>query len=313
MNWFEGLVTSTAYNKAEISQGANGAVLTYGDPLNRVGWEYSDVQFYVNNTYTGKIHDGTKDHPFTQINEAICHMKENGHFRYYIYVRQTNSIYSYVWAHNVTSSVQLRPWTYETDTEDQYPRIAGLYVRGCTDFDISQFDISGTGRSLYSRRISVFVEASVIRITNCLLSGQYMTTENTHTGITVSFATVYLAGCSFSDYDDAVDGYIFGTVFASENAFEDCESSCYNTSHLDLYIDKADTLTSVPEDAVWILGSTSSPAPVKFARNVISSENIDYLDADLVSAPFYRSETHPLVVMVGPHMYEWTLEEVTVS
>lgn len=314
VNWFEGLVTSTAYNKAEITQGANGAVLTYGDPLNRVGWEYSDVEFYVDNTYSGQIHDGTEDYPFTQINEAISHMKENGHFRYYIYVRQTNTIYSYVWAHNVTSSVQLRPWILENEDQDQKPKVVGFYVRGCTDFDIAGFNIMGSGRSLYSRRVSVYAEASVLRISNCILSGALMTTDNVHTAITVSLATVYVTGCSFTTYHNAIDGYLFGTVFASGNTFEACSSSCYDTRHLDLYLDSADTLT-IPENAVWILCGTSTPSPVKLARNVISSENIDYLDADFYSAPFYRSESHPLVIMVGPHMYEWTdaLSEVTVS
>lgn len=312
MSYFTGWKGSAAYCDYIVLQSSSGATVIDGIEKLRGGVQYTDYHFYVDNTYTGTVHDGSEDHPFTEINEAINWIPEANNTRVYIEVKPTASIYRYVWLLNIRATVLIRR---DPDVVSGTVLAAGMFVKGCTNVTVQNLKFKGVGRALHSRRIAVYAEASTLQLSSCELTGVDMTAAEPHTGLTASLATVYVSGCTFDTFYHAVDGYLFGTIFASGNSFSGCEASCYNTAHLDLYIDTADTLTSMPEDSLWIMAGTSTPAPVKLARNVITSGNIAYVGDDVVSVPFYRSQNHPLVVIVGKHMYEWTdaLSEVNVT
>lgn len=310
MSYFTGWKGSTAYCDYVVVQSSSGATAVDGIEKLRGGVQYTDYHFYVDNTYTGVVHDGTADHPFTEINEAINWIPDANNTRVYIEVEPSATAYRYIWLLNIRATVIIRR---DPDVASGTIPVVGMYVKGCPNVNVQYLTFNGVGRALYNRRIAVYADSSILQLAYCTLSGANMTAAETHTGLTTCLATVYLLGCTFEDFYHGIDGYLFGTIFASGNTFSDCESSCYNTTHLDLYIDTADTLSSMPDGSVWILASTNTPAPVKFARNVITADNLAYIDDDVVSAPFYRSSSHPYVAIVGPHMYEWTMEEVTVT
>lgn len=306
-NYFSDFVGSTGFSEYEFVCGKDDGTIVKGLDIPRIGWYYSYIDLYVDNTYTGIIHDGTQAHPFTEINEALMFVRQESNLHYYIRVKGTNTKYEYVWVRDFKVPIDILGYK-DTSGANVYPSAKGCYLRTCAYVNITNMTFDGTGRDVNSHPTIFYVWASKLSMANCTLDGANLSTSANRYLLQIREGDAYINDCTFKNSDVGIVSYREGKVTTNIAKF-DTVSYCINVSNLSLFIRGLDTINNVTN---W-LGGGGRAVSINNASNIDATLLAKVYKA-VISEPFYVSDTYPLCVMRGNKVFAFSSEtEVPIS
>lgn len=308
-NYFSGDVGSTGFSSYAYVSGKDGGSIIEGAPVPKIGWYYTYVTLYVDNSYSGEIYDGTEEHPFTNINEAIMFVNKSSNLHYIITVKGTSEKYEYTWIRDMFVPLEI---IGKKGSNNEYPSVSGIYMRNCTNVSISNMTIDGTGRTVNNQATLIYAwAAQSCSFSNCVIDGANM--ENA--GSTYSFqlreSHLYITGCEIKNVSTGFLPYREGSVTTNGVNFKNLATACYSVGNLSVTIKGKDTVTNC---AKWVIGNLDSGRPFVVAKNAISNSLLALNSASAVSVPFYYDSNNPVCVCQGTKVYNiLTGAAVTIS
>ena len=303
-NYFSEYVGSTGFSSYEFVCGKDGGSIINGLDIPRVGWYYSYIDLYVDNSYTGGIHDGTQDHPFTEINEALMFVKQESNLHYYIRVKGTDTTYEYMWVRDFKVPIDILGYK-DTSGANVYPSVQGGYIRTCAYVNITNLLFNGTGRKVNDHPTILYVWAAKLSIATSTLDGANLATSANRYLLQIREGDAYINDCTFKNSDVGIVSYREGKVTTNIAKF-DIVSYCINVSNLSLFIRGLDTINNVTN---WLSGGGRAVS-INNASNINDTLLAKVYKA-VVSEPFYVSDTYPLCIMRGAKIYAITGTEIT--
>lgn len=311
-----GQLGSTAYGSYMIVQDTGGAHMERGITLERGAAKEFDTYLYVDNTYVGEIHDGTEEHPFTQLTEAVAWIPKFGNVTTYISVKPSATTYNFAWFLGITSRIFIRKWPgYEaTDVAS----IKGLVVRGCTNIYITGLTFDGTGRSNYGfDALTMFSYTNAI-VYNCTFDGTSIEQHGAapDTAILLHNATLSLESCTIKNVARGVSGAgasghgLVNHLASKANNFDSVSDYGIDCFYIDVDYQSHGTLTNT----TLSLGTSGTyPHPVTVRGNAVTAESLLTFDSKITSAPFYKSSTYAACIVRNKKCFELSGTERTIS
>ncbi len=309
-NYLSGDVGSTGFSSYAYVCGKDGGSIVEGLMIPKIGWFYSYVNLYVNNEYVGDIHDGTEDHPFTEINEAIMFINQSSNLHYRIYVKGTQTKYGYVWLRDVALPLEI---IGQTGSNNEYPSIHGAYVRNCNCAEFSHCVFDGTGRNVNSAATLVYNWASNLSLNNCTIDGTNIQVQgsNVTTAVHLRESHVYLTASTVKNLAVGVSTYREGECTSNATTFVNVTSNCYNLASLSLIMKGQDTLTNTSR---WMYGNLDTGIPFTIAKSKVKSALLSKNSGSVVSMPFYFDSSNQICICAGTKVFNvLTGAEVTIS
>lgn len=302
---------STAYSKCEFVVGSYGGAVVHGKEIVQCGWSYNYINLYVDNEYTGTVHDGSAEHPFTNINECIMFVNENRQVNVTVNIKATATPYPYLWLRNIYRRIVLQGYSEDGTSK---PIIKGAYVYsdGCVEFNDLCF--SGEGREFgegNDYRV-IYVVASNLIIDECEIASTENSLDTLRSAIYCNKnAYVYISNSSIHDCYYGVYSNSDSTVIANVISFANV-TRCYRLAHLDLQINGDDVLAD--DVTTYVLGNLGNGTQYRIAARS-SSSNIEALVAkntdSVVSNPFYYGGD--LCVTHGTGIFKLATEDKVVK
>lgn len=300
-NYLAGDVGSTGFGSYEYVSNKDAGSIIDGIAINKIGWYYSYIDLYVDNTYSGTVYNGEQNTPFTDINEALMFVQPNSNLHYRINVVNTGTPYSYVWLRDIGSAIEL---LCEAGTE-----IDGIYIRNCNSVFVQNATFNGAGRDINNNSTLAYVWSSSVVFNACAFDGTSLGNTGTPTAIQIRETyNVYASTCSISNVTRGVGTYRYGGVSVNGNTWNTV-NICYNLSSLALNIRGKDTITSVTS---WITGSTSNGRPFTVSKDNLTATLLAKISSSAVSQPFYYNSSNQLCCVQGSNVYN-ILTGATVS
>lgn len=297
-NYMTGDVGSTGFSSyAYVSNKDSGSIID-GLSIPKIGWYYSYVNLYVDNTYSGDIYDGTEEHPFTEINEAIMFVNQTSNLHYRIYVKGTHIQYGYTWLRDINVAMEI---VGTKGSNDEYPSVEGVYVRNCNNIEITNCIFDGIGRETNNTCNLVYVWASRVALSNCTMNGENIVSSLSATAINIREGHMYVANCTIKNVVNGVTSYREGEITTNAVNFNTISSVCYHLLNLAVNVKGLDVLTDA---AQWMMGSTDFGRPYTISKSRITSALLALNSASAVSVPFYYSPAHPACICAGKKMYD---------
>lgn len=310
-----GQLCSNAYGSVIVVQGTDGAHITQGKVLERGAVREFDTYLYVDNTYVGSIHDGTPEHPFTEICEAIAWIPPAGNVTTYISVKPTAQTYRYVWLLGIASRVFIRRWP---DTVGDV-HVEGIYVRGCSDVYVTQMSFDGTGKkSVYACDTIAFCGQSNVIFYDCVFDGTNMAQSGTAPDVLLLLLSGIFSArnCTFKNSQRGIagagaQGHSSATVFSSwSNNFDTLTDYGIECFYLQVEYLGHGTITATP----YSLGTVGTyPSPVRIRGSAVTAASLATFDPKIVSTPFYKSSSYMACIVRNQKCFELSGTERTVS
>lgn len=292
-NYFNGKIYSTGYSDVIFAIGSNGVSCVKGTELEKCGYVYSYVDLYVNNKYSGKIKDGTKEHPFTKIFEALMFVRQHGNLRYAINIEPSSDPYGYLFVRNFTDvTVEIK-----SADSDNKATIPGMYIDNCSSIIIRNLSVLGNGYNS-SGRIALFhIKRSRVSIYDCDISGDG--TQTNLEGMCLEGSDVHVNECNFRDMNDGIRRTNHISKLSSEKLTFTNVNYCYGASGLHVTIAGNDIVSNAIN---YIVGGVPSGIPVSIcAQNSTTIETMKNLfkmnTASVSSSPFYVTGYGPCVLI----------------
>lgn len=295
-NYLAGDVGSTGFSSYAYACGANAGSIIDGLTIPKIGWYYSYVDLYVDNTYTGPVYDGTVDHPFTQINEALMFVDQSSNLHYRIRVKGTGTRYGYTWIRDLNTALEIIG--YKDPDLDVYPEVQGLYVRNASNVEVNHLIFNGTGRTIHENGIMVECWASRLTLSGCDIDCTNMT-DASNRAVEVREAILYLTSCSISNFYAGIIAYRYGEVTTNNVDFAN-GTYCYLLSNLSVYVRGNDTASSVTN---WMFGDLNDGRPYVISKNCIDAALVALNSLSSVSEPLYYDSSNPVCIMQGTHLH----------
>lgn len=257
-------VYSCGYGSCVVAIGKDGGSVVEGVDLQKCGWAYSYVDLYIDNSYTGTVYDGTVDHPYVSVNEALMFIKDNLNLHYRLRVKATSETYDYIWVRDLKTSIEI---IGQENGQFTRPIVDGVYLKNSNDVTLNKINITGTGREVNGISTLLYVMSSFAVIQNCVFndSGNVYST-----GVLINNGSVYVSGCTFKTLTNAFATYRWGTAISNSNTFDAC-TSAYLTNNLNLYIRNIDT---VIDSTNYCYASGVNAKPITFPSLTSAAEVI---------------------------------------
>lgn len=301
-----GRIGSTAYDSYSLVCDGQSGEITHGLALYVSGWNNTYINLYVNNEYTGDVHDGSASHPFTKISEACMFIKFARHLRYTINIQHTSTPYT---EDNFIRDVST-PLTIQ-GVDD--PDINWLYIQDCAQITLKGLAFSGEGYTGYpasGKKSSLVMLTSNVIIDGCTFDGTVMGDD----GFTGSLqdATVRLQSSSVTDYRNGFAyAYVstYSTLLVSNSTFTNIGQTLFDLISTKLYLQNGNTFDNV---AYIISGNPDKGIPAVVHRSYLTATFANNCTASAVTEPVYLSSTYPVVIMSNKKIYNvLTGQEIT--
>jgi len=301
-NYLSGDVGSTGFSSYEYVSGKDGGSIVSGLPIPKIGWYYSYVDLYVDNSYSGNIYNGTEEHPFTQINEALMFVNQTSNLSYRIHVKGTSTKYETVWVRDYYVPIYIIGYK-DINGANIYPHVHGLYVRTTGYLSVSNIIFDGIGRMQSNQQVQVFIWASRVTFDGCEFDG--INDSNANIGVFIQETyDVYLAGCDIKNYKIGISAYRIGGVTTNGVTFEGLYQAAYSQNNCRVTIRGVDDISNIGE-GYWIQGATSgSQIPVILSKGVLTQALVSACSTSAISAYFYYASNHPVCVMATKKIYD---------
>ena len=265
------------------------------------------IEVYVDNSYTGDLCDGSEEHPYKTIGNAILNLPDIG-IRY-IYVKATTTPYSSITIYNVKDALLI---TGVPDEQDNLPIIENVtvnYNSGYLRFSDIKFSGSGTTSiDNYNCQAAVRYSDGTVTFKSCVFDGTPRTEEETFTDIIAicgMYSSVTINGCEFINYYYCFRTNEWSKLLITNNVITvtDCEYFA-NLSNLDIVI-KAPSFTMSGENHTpKLFHNTGWGHKLTFSNPSFDYTLLSNLGSQkYVSLPFYYDSTNPIVVASGSHIY----------
>lgn len=302
----DGFVGSTGYDHYSfVTDGQSGQV-SHGVNLNRSGWVMATLDYYVDNSYTGTIHDGSQEHPFTNINEATVFMKTNNAVQYRILIKHTDTPYSAILMRNCVNQVVISRWGSVN------PVITGCNIENCTFLQITDVDFSGAGLTniITDKYTLSAVRNSNIIFTRCNFNGSAMTSSDYMMAITGSHIRLNnITGSNFINGFRYIVVNLFSTVTMSSCTFTNITSALCDQYGIKYFICDNNTFTNV---STVLRGSADRGIPTTIKASYMTSAFAAQCNAYAITDPQYLNATHPVIILANQKIFDLlTGEEIT--
>lgn len=316
MNFFTGQKGCTAYDEYSYVCDKDGGQIVNGRAIQKVGYGYFQIDLYVDNEYAGPIYDGSEEHPFTQINEALMFVNRGSNLRYTIRVKGTSTRYDFMWIRDYFSPVSIIGYK-DANGANVYPSIHGGYIGEGTYVSLAYLSFDGDGRDQYDFHPMLFIMASTVYMNGCSFDGANIPAGVTATKIGIYIQetrTVYMTGCTISNLANGVRSYRYGGITSGGTTFVNISSSGYNVVNTELRLRGKDTLTDIGSGS-WILSQASGGAtPIMTDAGCIDSTMAAKCSKYAVSLPFFGNNSHVSCMLSNQKIYDvFTGSEVTIS
>lgn len=311
-----GQIGSNAYTKYVVIQGTDGAHMVEGVTMTGGGAvKEFDTYLYVDNEYIGKIHDGTEQHPYSTINEAISWIPKSGNVTTYISVKPTATTYDYFWLLGITSRVFIRPWPDMVGDV----HVNGAYIRGSSDVYITGLSFDGTGKkATYGYDIMVYAGQSNIIFNSCVFDGSNL--DPTWTApdclLLILQSIVSARSCTFKNSQRGIcgagaQGNSAANILSSwSNNFDTLTDYGIECFYLQVEYVSHGTVTATP----YSLGTVGNyPSVVRIRGSAVTAASLATFDPKIVSTPFYKSSSYMACIVRNQKCFELSGTERTIS
>ena len=294
----DGFVGSTGYDSYSFVTDGQSGQITHGVNLNRSGWTMATIDFYVDNSYTGSVHDGSQDHPFTTINEASIFMRANNAVQYRILVRKTATAYQTILLRNFPNQITITRWGSEN------PVVNGCNIEDCTIVIMSNLAFAGTGipNIITDKYVLSALRNSQAVFSGCTFDGTSMTSNDYMMAITGSH--VRFNSITASNFIDGIRYIVintYSTVTTSSSTFTNFTNSLFDQYGIKYFIFDNNTFTNVQ---VLLRGSADRNIPSVINRTYMTAAWAAACNVYAVSEPQYLSSAHPCVILANQKIYD---------
>ena len=314
MNYFNGQKGTTAYDEYRYAcDGESGQVIR-GREIQKIGFYYFNVDVYVDNEYTGTVRDGTEDHPFTQISEAIAFINRGSNLRFRIRVKGTATRYDFMWLRDYLAPVEFIGYK---GTANVFPSVHGGYIGEGVNVSISNFIFDGDGRDQYDFHPLLFVWASNVYMNNCTFDGANVPADYAAKKIGLYIQEtreVYMTGCTFSNLVNGARAYRYGGLTSAGTTFDTISSSGYNLINMEVRLRGLDTVSAIGTGKWMLSAATGGATPLITDSGCITTAMAALISKQATSQPFYVNDSHPACVLAKSKIYDlFSGDEVTIS
>ena len=293
-----GRIGSTAYDSYSLVCDGQSGEITHGLALYVSGWTNTNINLYVNNEYTGDIHDGSVAHPFTKISEACMFIKYARHLRYTINVQHTATAYT---EDNFVRDISTPLVIQGVDNPD----ISWLYIQDCSKITLRGLAFSGEGYPGYpftGRFSSLVLMNSLVIIDSCSFDGTAMDTDGTVASL--QDANVRILSSTVTDYYSGF-GFAYTSTLAtlevSDCTFSDITETLFSLTCLKLYLQDGNTFSNI---GYLLAGDPNKGIPAVVHRSYLTAAFASNCTASAVTEPVYVSATNPVVMMSNKKIFD---------
>lgn len=253
-----------------------------GIALSDVGWAQTYCDYYIDNSYTGGLHNGTQEYPFTNLNEWQLFVHGGKTYSYRIHIRATETPYTEtLWLRNFANVVAFSGY-------DGTPTIGAIYARN--NAAVATFSNIHVNGSYSSDNIQACVHlgSGVYSFSNVTIEG----VSGSEFGVaTTRNASSLFDNVTFANLNRGISGsHSLSSVYIYRVTFDNV-TTCFSLSYVSLFVRNVTGLSVGPATLVFTAGdgfpyqliignvtATNAPALVPLA----ASSSIG-----IVSAPFY--------------------------
>lgn len=310
---FSGFLGSTAYDSYSFSMSDAGGAITHGMAIYNGGVNNSYITLYVDNSYTGEIHDGTQSHPFTQINEAIGFIKETRAVNYYIRVYKTETPYNGILCRNINMPIQIRAFE-----DANPPTIKSAIIENCHRIDLSYLIFKGAGiadHPVAGSYSTITILNSTVVFSACTLNGE----ENTAHPVAISTinSKLKINTATIKNYEDGVRPYglslksmIECVNLTIDHVGEGSNHGVFFTLDIEVYIQENFVYTNV--DTIF-LGNQNRGMPIWVIKASMTQDLVQKCTGSVYSQPQFYDSTHPIVMISNSKLYDLLTGDVIIQ
>ena len=286
-----GFIGSQAYDSYSFTCNGSSGIITHGIDCKPASKSESTINYYVNNEYSGAIHDGTELHPFTNIAEAIMFVKTERNAEYNIYVQKTNTVYEGAFIRDCYNNVRV----YGVNN----PSIEYIYVKNCTHVYIRDVTFVGGYAGLPSNGASALVIFfSTVMVKNIVFDGTGIASNGS--ALALARSKLILNSSNISHYEYGNVGYDIepSEVYVSGCTFSNV-TRLFSTRLCKFYLLSGNTFTDV---TTIMRGDIDNGIPF-YARRGVMQIIYDKCSADAISEPCYFTSSNCAMIITNSKIY----------
>ena len=306
VNYSAAHVLSSAYGSNELAISKDGGYIINGTEMQRSGWYYSYITYYVDSEYTGTVHDGSEAHPFTEIGEALMMMRIRVNVHYYLNVKGRATHYQMIWMRDLQFAIDINGVSADVSK----PVIDCIYLRNVNAVQFYNVKIEGTyTNGTTNNNDSVFAMESTVRFVSCDIDSQWDGTEPNNFAIEARQSELYFSSLSISNARIGFSSYSYTTYILNGIAF-DTVYICYVLSNAQYMLRAVDTITDITY-YFWANNTTIATNPTIIMPDYASKETLATLcnknySGFVKSEPFVASDGNTYIIK-GAKLYPYLL------
>lgn len=290
-------IQSTAYSSQIFVMDGRSGYIVDGVQMDSNGSSLSKIYLYVDNSYIGDVHDGTPEHPFTNINEAVYFIRDNKNLKYYICLKPTDTAYeNFHFGYIAASDVDVSTWDY-TDTKAKIHGVVMGMVRSAR-FSNIEFDGVYTYDGI---DVCAYVADSNVIFASC----DFIVDDDTagYGAILGRHSVIYLSSCSFNNFSSVFRTSQYCDYITNGLTFLNV-TTCYLLVSAHFVIEGLDTVSNITN----YLYSSDTNGAREFDLQIASSdiaafETLMQYNHDAVISNMFKSGQHRYQIQ-GKHLFK---------
>lgn len=303
------MICSTAYDYYSFVCDGRSGDITHGNNLPNSGWLNTNITLYVDNSYTGDVHDGTQLRPFTDINEAIMFTQDHRNLKYTISVKGTAVSYGGVFVRDYD-----RPLIINGSDD---PFMDNLYIQNCPDVTVKNIKITGTGYDNYpasSSSAGLIILSSNVVLSGCEIDGTNFTNSAASYACAITGSKLLVKSCTIKNlvygfYSTTNYEQSMSQITLISTTFTTISDTALSASNIKFFLQNDCTFTSVTN---ILRGSTVTGVAACLAREYMTTTFASACTASAISEPIYKDATNPVVILANKKIFNvLTGEELT--
>lgn len=301
--YFADHLGSTAYGEYRYACDQSGGIILKGRDIQKVGVGDDVRTLYVNNEYTGTIHDGTDAHPFTQIQEALLFVQEGEYRSWVINIKATDTTYEFVRFFDYPGYIRL-VGNASDKALGKYPHVDGAHFSQMANLKLQDLIFDGEGSEDGGNNSMLHFVNSCVTLSNCTIDGGNSSLSSMMGVRAFACYNVFISGGTrFKDLRTGVITTQGSEVFANGAVFENMGLCCYAVNAMNLTIRVADDISNVGSGKYLYTNGSGAPSRLMFVPNTMTAAKAALCTSTVVSQPFYLDSTNVICVLADSKIY----------
>ena len=297
----KGYIGESGYSDYSFVFNNSACSVTKGVNIPNAGTHSATAVMYVDNSYTGAVHDGSFDRPFTSITEAFTFMKSNASGLFYeLNIVGTATPYNGFNLRNIDIPITIKAYN-----SNNKPTIKTGNIENVKNLTMTELKFRGEGLANIPTSgdyTNMQIINSKVLMTKCEFDG----TDNTNNPLAISMkaTTLRINACTFSNYQrvfrHAVVDMFSVVQMSGATSFTNIANYIGAVQNIKYFIFGGCTFTNVTA----MFAQSDRPIPPVMDGTFFTPTMASIFGSHVVSEIAYKDTTHPAVIIANNKLYD---------